>query len=111
MLVTFMRLSEKSENAFLVRFGHQYGLQEHEVLSEPVVFDISNLFFGYVVTSVVEMSLTGNQELNDLQARRIRWNKEIKGQPPAVSSNSTIVTIRPLEIRTFKILMTPLLMA
>jgi Glycosyl hydrolases family 38 C-terminal domain/Glycosyl hydrolases family 38 C-terminal beta sandwich domain len=107
MLVTFMRLPEISDNTFLVRFGHQYGLHEHDVLSQPVVFDISNIFVGFVVTYVVEMSLTGNQEWNDLQARRIRWNGEIKIQPSSSSTNGTSISICPMEIRTFKIIMTP----
>jgi Glycosyl hydrolases family 38 C-terminal domain/Glycosyl hydrolases family 38 C-terminal beta sandwich domain len=110
MLVTFMRLPEESDNTFLVRFGHQYGQQEHDVLSQPVVLDLSHIFAGFIVTSVVEMSLTGNQEWNDLQARRIRWNGEIRSQASFASSNATTITITSMEIRTFKISMAPLTM-
>ena len=108
MLVTFMRLYGTPANAFLVRFGHQYGPQEDDDLSQPVVFDISELFVGFVVSSLVEMSLTGNQEWNELQARRIHWTSYIREQPSALPSNTTIITMSPMEIRTFKIILTPI---
>jgi hypothetical protein len=100
MLVTFMRLLDSGENAFLVRLGHQYGTNEHALLSQPVDIDISKLFVGYIITSVLEMTLTGNQEWNDVQARRANWNG-----PLSTVSNSSLITIAPMEIRTFQIVM------
>jgi alpha-mannosidase len=107
MLVTFMRLPVNLGNVFLIRLGHQYGSNEDSVMSQSIDIDISNLFYGYFVSCVVEMTLTGNQEWKDVTTRRVNWNGMIETKSHSGPINSTIYTIAPMEIRTFKIFMSP----
>lgn len=110
MLVTFMRMSDRGGTAaFLVRLGHQYAPGEDAILSQPVEVDLSNLFAGYNMTSVVEKTLTGTENWSDRLARRIDWTgtRATLEQPTSPSTPTTFVTIAPMELRTFEVTASP----
>jgi alpha-mannosidase len=58
MLVTFSRIADRGgEATYLLRLGHQYGVDEDKNLSSPVSVDIAKIFEGYKVESITEMTL------------------------------------------------------
>lgn len=103
MIVTFMRIRGRRKETFLLRLGHQFAPTEDENLSVPVDLDISNLFSGYNVTSVAETTLSGNAYWYDRLTRRHRWTNRESTSTRAILSDSSQITISPMEIRTFLI--------
>jgi hypothetical protein len=86
---------------YLVRLAHQYAKDEDQVLSEPVSIDLAKLLAGFKITSVVETTLTANQELNDWVKRRMDWTGSGPLPLSYVSASNTTITLQPMEIRTF----------
>jgi alpha-mannosidase len=112
MLVTLILLAGRDEATFLIRLGHQYAAGEDVKLSAPVDVDLSKILLtaNYKVMSVKEKTLTGNQDWHAYQSRRFVWNseKEVTSETavPLKSTGSpseTIVTLKPMEIRTFEL--------
>jgi hypothetical protein len=101
MLITWMRLPGRPKTTFLLRLGHQYGLDEDDTLSQPVDVDLSTLLAGYSVLQVIEMTLSGNQRWDDYLTRRFDWTGE--GFLRSSVLSGTLVTILPMEIRTFEV--------
>lgn len=101
----------------LLRLGHQFGLGEDGALSQPLSIDLATLFAldALPIAAAIEMTLTANQEKAELQRRRqakSAWR--IEGEPdgppeahdwrrtaPLDWSKSTVITLGPLEIKTF----------
>ena len=106
MLITFSKL-DRSNGTYLVRLGHQYDANEDESMSRPQVIDLSILFAEKIITSVQEMSLTGNQNLKSLQDRRLRWNENnnMNYRRSYVPTNTTSIQIFPMEVRTFEVVL------
>ena len=106
MLITFSKL-DRSNATYLVRLGHQYDANEDESMSRPQVIDLSILFAEKIITSVQEMSLTGNQNLKSLQDRRLRWNENnnMNYRRSYVPTNTTSIQIFPMEVRTFEVVL------
>ncbi|CAF1285170.1 unnamed protein product [Adineta steineri] len=103
-LLTFDQLTSK---VFLIRLEHFFELKEDANLSRPVQIDLQSLFnvFGNI-TDFVELNLTGNLPLN--QMNRLVWktnNNESSYWKPKDSSplKSTIVTLNPMQIKTFQV--------
>lgn len=108
MLITFDQISTE---IYLVRLGHQFGKGESKVLSEPVTIDLTQIFVGFKVTKIQEMSLTSNQDLKTMEERRYSWMKrEDATRFPSADNNfsagETKISLAPLEIRTFEFTMT-----
>jgi len=107
-----------NDGAFLLRLSHLYEAGEHPTLATPVQVDLSKIFAkaGLKIKSAVETTLTGNNELKDVEARKHTWttysaNQAAKEQLDATSAMACearvafdypIVTIRPMEVRTFQ---------
>lgn len=106
MLVTLMRIPGRKSLTFLLRLGHQYGVGEDEVLSRPVSIDLTKLLLGYNVTSVEEMTLSGNQNLTHRMHYRLDWTGTTSNARVAVGS-TTNITMAPMEIRTFELVASP----
>lgn len=109
MLTTLLRLPNRKQPTLLVRLGHQYGVDEDTVLSKPVKVDMSLLLAAHFkVDKMTEMTLTGNQEWKDYIARRFNWT----GTPEKGATHGqdepgdvdTTITLNPMEIRTFEVL-------
>eukprot|EP00586_Coscinodiscus_wailesii_P008690 CAMPEP_0172521468 /NCGR_PEP_ID=MMETSP1066-20121228/292597_1 /TAXON_ID=671091 /ORGANISM="Coscinodiscus wailesii, Strain CCMP2513" /LENGTH=924 /DNA_ID=CAMNT_0013304383 /DNA_START=345 /DNA_END=3119 /DNA_ORIENTATION=+ len=111
MLLTFQRIYSK-ENTFLIRFGHQYGVNEHSELSQPVTIDMVNLFKSFHITSVIEKTLTGNQDLRDWEQSRVKWetsdgDKEETSDTHLGDSKDdwSRIELKPMDVRTFEVMM------
>eukprot|EP00039_Didymoeca_costata_P021504 m.344721 g.344721 ORF g.344721 m.344721 type:complete len:1047 (-) comp25011_c0_seq1:126-3266(-) len=116
--VALLTLLRQSDNEWLIRLGHQFGVNEDSSFSEPVHVELETLFQPFVgqILSVTELTLTGNQDKSDLlhQRKQTSWNVEgERHQPsdhawrhvPAVDWDAGVrtVVLGPLEIKTFRI--------
>jgi len=112
-LITLMRLYDyhddgSGQSMLLVRLGHQYDIGEDDnVLSKPVQVNIQTLLDSRLckVVSVTEKTLSGNQNWTDFVSTKFNWTDPIKSnndsQGPTDDSGSIIVTLQPMDIRTF----------
>lgn len=103
MLVTLMRLTGRKFTTFLLRLGHQYGAGEDSMLSKPVSVNLLCLLSGYNVTSVVEKTLSGNQNLAHRLKHRLDWTGRGSYEIRIDDFSSTNVTLSPMQIRTFEL--------
>jgi len=96
----------------LLRLAHLFGLGEDVTLSLPVQIDLNSLFQPrYLrVLAVKEVSLTNNQDKAALLKRRAsaaKWNTDgdvphwWRVLPALSFTNNTVVTLGPLEIKSF----------
>ena len=114
MLVTFKRLQQSQPYmTYLIRLAHQYSIDEDPNLSTPVQIDIQNLFTSksftaLKVVSVVEKTVTGNQDWSDWERKRLKWNgirDSTEKVETILNDGNTIVQLKPMEIRTFYVVL------
>lgn len=106
MLTTLLWLPSRQQPTLLVRLGHQYGIDEDTVLSKPVKVNVSLILAAHFkVDKMTEMTLTGNQEWNECLARRFNWTGTSQTDPIHERDvpGDTTITLHPLEIRTFEV--------
>ena len=106
---------EWNEGKLLIRFAHMYSVDEHETLSQPATFSLTDVFAktGLKVTAATETMLTGNQERAAWEAKKLRWNitevvdRGVSTNPQDVrvffdqSDASMSVTMSAMEVKTF----------
>jgi hypothetical protein len=92
-------------NAFLVRLSHQYGVDEDHTYSTPASVNLHDLFPNHSIASITELTLSANQARAKWEKRRLRWMGNTDEVPKDDWKN--VVELKPLEIRTFKILVKP----
>eukprot|EP00658_Telonema_sp_P-2_P006296 TRINITY_DN12405_c0_g2_i1.p1 TRINITY_DN12405_c0_g2~~TRINITY_DN12405_c0_g2_i1.p1 ORF type:complete len:488 (+),score=175.65 TRINITY_DN12405_c0_g2_i1:77-1465(+) len=98
-----------NDGKMLLRLSHLYQAGEHPTLAQPVQVDLSKVFGkpGLRITGAVETTLTGNRPLSEVN--KFKWaTVEAPSDPSApvafeerVAFSFPIVTIRPMEVRTF----------
>jgi len=100
---------------WLLRLAHLYQAGEHPTLSVPVEVDLSKVFgkAGLRLVAAEEVSLTANQGRDAMEASRFQWDTRTKNAGVAEQLESCaafeervpfkypLVTIRPMEVRTF----------
>ena len=110
MLVTYSRLHYKQGNSFLIRLGHQYGINDSAGnLSLPVTVDLKQLWPSYVffkITSIVEKTIGGAENWSDYLKRKMNWTKP-SSSLLSYSSPTLEVTLLPMQIRTFEVTLAP----
>lgn len=106
MLITFKKVADH-DSLFLVRLGHQFGVKDDVKLSLPVSIDLSNVFAGFKLGSANEMTLSGNQKYNDWAGRRLDWLGTGPLPASTVDGTNTVVSLEPMEIRTFLLKLVP----
>ena len=106
MLITFRKVP-KQDSLFLVRFGHQFGINEDMKNSHPISIDLSTVFKNFKLSTVEEVTLSGNQKYNDWVKNRLDWSGSGPLPPSLVNDTQTVVTLRPMEIRTFLLKLLP----
>ncbi|XP_027178413.1 alpha-mannosidase isoform X2 [Coffea eugenioides] len=104
--VALITLQELNDGSVLLRLAHLYEAGEDTVLSTLAAVDLKKLFGGKTMKSIVEMSLSANQEKSKM--KRMTWKVEgenakdpapIRGGP--VNVRAPVVHLGPMEIRTF----------
>jgi len=107
--VHLLTLEQWHSNTYLLRLEHFYEKTDDPVLSKPASVQLKGLFSGFEIVSVEEYSLGGNQPLSE--AKRLQWN--IKGHTTngdmssfvtPVDTMSLTVTLDPMQIRTFRVI-------
>ena len=101
MVISFVALD--AQNTFLLRLGHQYGVNEDATLSQPVKIDLHKLFAKNEVASIREKTLSANQMRTDWEARRLQW--DLYSTKEWTPNDDGQVVLKPLEIRTFEIVL------
>jgi alpha-mannosidase len=106
-----------NDGKFMLRLSHLYEAGEHPTLAVPVAVDLEKVFgkAGLKITSAVETTLTGNRPLAEVDANKFRWKTRAPNQAvealmaestakafeERIAFNYPVVTIRPMEVRTF----------
>lgn len=106
--VHLVSLEKLPENKLLLRLGHQFAVNEDSTLSQPVVVDVAELLSPYKPVSMVETTLSANQDKASQQSEKIQWqfsseSKVIKNDLLARLNgvDGLKVTLDPMQIRTF----------
>lgn len=105
--VELLSLQTLPSGLAIVRLHHLYAADENSQLSQPVNVDLSKLFASpFVIVAIQETQLTAVKPIQ--QINRLPWNT-IDGAFPtplnvqAVSIQQPIVTLTPMQTRTFLI--------
>jgi len=103
MLVTY---AIRQNGSFLVRLAHQYGCDESTKHSVPTQIDLKILFPSKTIASFTEKTLSGNQNRVEWEQTRLVWDDNFTPfhyEDSRVLNEDTIVTLKPLEVRTFEV--------
>ena len=112
--VELMTLQALTPTTTLLRLSHQFGIDEDKDLSKPATVDILKIFESspFKIVSVTEVGLTNSQSKHDVFKRRkanADWKTDGEKAVPHPwrmafeNDHATIVTLGPLEIKTFVI--------
>jgi hypothetical protein len=101
----------------LLRLSHLYAAGEHPTLAQPVTVDLESVFgkAGLKILGATETTLTANQPLATVEARRHKWATHMPNRAVAehfeaikglafeerVPFDFPQLTLRPMEVRTF----------
>jgi hypothetical protein len=108
---------ELFEGGLMLRLAHLFSVDEHPTLSKPVNVSLAHVFAkaDLKITSVKEMSLSGNMALKDMDKDKDVWpthdptggkmwhtaeaepNERVLMKP---TDDTFTVTLRPMELRT-----------
>jgi alpha-mannosidase len=106
-LMTFEKMSESS---LLIRFAHQFAINEDPNLSKSVQINLNSLLHQYSIKNIREVTLSANQEKSERTKSKIIWkstnaNRNLVelGEQVEIDNKTRnfIFTIRPMEIKTF----------
>jgi len=107
-----------NNGSYMLRLAHMFGTGESD-LAAPVTFSLASIFAksGLKIKSIFETSLTGNQPIAEMDAKKFKWNTEPgnamvaeqinscksfeKRVPFDPTSKDLSLTLRPMEVRTF----------
>ncbi|XP_058195681.1 probable alpha-mannosidase At5g13980 [Rhododendron vialii] len=108
--VAMITLQELEDGKVLLRLAHLYEVGEDKDLSVLASVELKKLFPDKKIRKVTEMSLSANQEREEMIKKRLVWkvegsqndkSKVLRGGP--VDPIKLVVEIAPMEIRTFVI--------
>ncbi len=89
----------------LVRLAHQFGIDEDDIYSAPVTVDLAALLAPLSPISIVETTVSVNQEKKRMEEQRIRWTAESRSAKEFIlaklASSNMEVVINPMEVRAF----------
>lgn len=106
--VHIVSLEKLPENKLLLRLGHQFAVNEDAVLSQPVDVDVAELLSSYKPISMVETTLSANQDKATQQKDKIQWQYSLESKVVKNNLQARLngveglkVTLQPMQIRTF----------
>jgi hypothetical protein len=99
----------------LLRLAHRFGVGEDSELSAPASVALADIFCTAHLsspTAVEELSLSGNQPISEMLGRKRKWRREASFKPSRVGKEThlqrgapegpgKIISLSPLQIRTF----------
>lgn len=102
--INLLTFEEWEGKTYLIRLEHIY---EKEEFNKSVKVDLTNLFKNITILSIKEMTLGANMELSELN--RLKWKSQTQGKvqneyADRIPPNGFEITLKPMEIRTFKVL-------
>ncbi|CAF3610103.1 unnamed protein product [Rotaria sp. Silwood1] len=105
--IHLLTLDQLSSKVYLIRIEHYFELNEDTTFSKEVQVDLQILFnrLGKII-DFVELTLGGNLPLNEM--KRLVWRTDNNESSNWKSNDSnllksTIVTINPMQIKTFQV--------
>ena len=116
LLTLTSNYADINDGALLLRLAHLYQVNEHPTLAQPVNVSLADLFApdasSLQIKSAQEVTLGANQDMAQFQQNKLVWKtKDVHGQGRAQAfdqrvtfdptDSSLIVTLRPMEVRTF----------
>ncbi|XP_050302527.1 lysosomal alpha-mannosidase-like isoform X2 [Anthonomus grandis grandis] len=96
-----------TDNTYLIRLEHVFEKNEDPILSSPVTVNLTDLFSTFLVKSIKETTLGGNQWLEDNQRLNFKSLYQLDDLDFQMLKHSggylesTSITLEPMEIRTF----------
>ncbi|KAJ8675164.1 hypothetical protein QAD02_010950 [Eretmocerus hayati] len=108
--VRILTLEPWKDGSVLLRLEHFFEKNEASKYSGLAKVELRELFAGFIVNSVEEMSLGANQRIEDVQ--RMKWRSSIGELRNNMrnrflhSTNSTLVRLEPMQIKTFIVRLT-----
>jgi lysosomal alpha-mannosidase len=111
--VHLLTLEQYRPARFLLRLEHFYARSEDSTLSQPVSVGLKDLFGAFSIGSLEEVTLGANQLLDD--ATRLQWNvanygmtgRDLRSYVTPVDPASLTVVLKPMQIRSFLLTLTP----
>ncbi|XP_058798646.1 lysosomal alpha-mannosidase-like isoform X2 [Phymastichus coffea] len=110
--VRILTLEPWRDDQVLLRLEHLFERDESPKYSVPARLDINDLFPAFNVLSVLETSLGANRRAKD--DGRLLWEAEqqdelpeLDAEAPAVSRDTCTVSLKPMQIRTFLLKLSP----
>jgi len=108
LITTKVLAIHETDIVILLRLGHAYGYGESDDLSTSVKIDVSTILTGYVIKSIVEKTLTGNQDRAEWNTKKMSWNNNSYEKTKMVfdtgeNDSSFTILIKPMEIRTLEV--------
>ena len=102
-LITLMA-HNNSQDTLLIRLAHLFAVNDQSDLARPVTIDLSQLFKRNLV-SFKEVSLTANQPVENIRNMQSElWQKTLDTSTNTFQDGSfsgPVVSITPMEVRTF----------
>ncbi|KAI3463535.1 hypothetical protein Pfo_020198 [Paulownia fortunei] len=106
--VAILTLQELEDGTVLLRLAHLYEVGEDKDLSVKATIELKRVFPNKKINKIKEMSLSANQEREEMERKRLSWKAEgfntkqdtdLRGDP--VDPVKLVVELAPMEIRTF----------
>ncbi|RZC60496.1 hypothetical protein C5167_022265 [Papaver somniferum] len=109
--VALITLQELEDGKVLLRLAHLYEVGEDADLSVMALVKLKKLFPNKKIKKVTELSLSANQQREEMEKKRLVWKVEgasgkepevvLRGEP--VDPTKLVVELGPMEIRTFTV--------
>ncbi|XP_073222216.1 alpha-mannosidase At3g26720 isoform X2 [Cicer arietinum] len=110
-----LTLQDFGNGKVLLRLAHLYEVGEDKDCSVTANVELKKLFPNKKISKVTEMSLSANQERDEMEKKKLVWkveegfneeSKVVRGGP--VDPTKLVVELAPMEIRTFFVDFNPL---
>ncbi|XP_073060322.1 probable alpha-mannosidase At5g13980 [Primulina eburnea] len=107
--VVILTLQELEDQTVLLRLAHLFEVGEDKDLSVMTTVELKRVFPNKKIYDIHEMSLSSNQEREEMEKKRLSWkveggsNKQASPGPRGgpVHPAELVVELAPMEIRTF----------